>query len=620
MVIKPNILRKTLSIVLLFTASFVYGQSGNIAINSSGVSPNSSAILDLSSNSNGGFLLPSLSSAQIAALTPISNSLLVYNNTSTCYEQYYATCSCWQAVFCPCNNPPTTPTGITGNASPCAEGVPGGGSNFYTTTPYSVSPVNDATSYSWIITPNSGGTLGTAGKCGSDIWTGFTGDGGLTIGGTPLSQDITWWQGCTYTLSVAAVNACGSSATFTMAISVASNNTPPTPTVTGSATICTNSTLNTYTASAPGATSFTWTVPVSVGTITSGAGTGTVTVTGSAGAGSGTISVTATGCGGTSGSGTYAVTVSAPPPVPTIAGPTNFAATSTGNTFTATSAGATSFTWTVPAAVGTITSGQGTATITVTGAAGSGSGNITVTATGSCGTSASSLGHAVTVGTCGTITADATAASGDDVNSFTITTTQPNDLVIISCNGYPYSFNGSVSIVPPSGSVPTATKYASVTDGSGSPNAAIAIYYFVATSAGAYTINVNEGSNWGSYNNYANFAVALTGFCGIPSSANIQNPSTVSNQSSQNCQSGLNTTLTEIAGSYAIGSFCDFWCNPAPPSNPTWTNLTSISGTYDGEDAYGFAGKAIAAGATPTITATQSPGENYGVLYLIDIH
>jgi len=602
---------------MLLGVSFVYGQSGNIAINSSGASPNSAAILDLSSNTTGGFLLPSLSTAQIASLGTVSNSLLVYNNTSTCYEQYYSSCSCWQAVFCPCNNPPTTPTGITGNASPCAEGVPGGGSNFYTTSPYSVSPVNDATSYSWIITPNSGGTLGTAGKCGSDIWTGFTGDGGLTIGGTPLSQDITWWQGCTYTVSVAAVNACGTSATFTMSVSVGNGNTPPTPTVTGSATICTSSTLNTYTASAPGATSFTWTVPAAVGTVTSGAGTGTITVTGAAGAGSGTISVTATGCGGTSGAGTYAVTVDAPPPVPTIAGSTTIAATITGYTYTATSAGATSFTWTVPASVGTITSGQGTATITVTAAAGAGSGNITATATGTCGTSASSLNHTVTVTACGTITADATAASGAEYNSFTITTTQPNDLVIISCQGVEGPFTGSVGIVPPSGAVPTATQYALATDGSGTPYAALAIYYFVATNAGQYTININEGSQWSTYG-YANFAVALTGFCGTPSGANIQNPATISYNNSGNCQNSLSKSLTEIAGSYAIGSFVNFWCYNQV--NPSWTNLTGLSGANDVNDGYGFAGQAIAAGATPTITGTQTGGFENGVLYLIDIH
>lgn len=609
MLAKTHILNRIILGVLVFASSFVYGQSGNIAINSSGVSPNNAAILDLSSNTTGGFLLPSLSTGQIGLLgTTVSNSLLVYNNTSTCYEQYYSSCSCWQTIFCPCTGAPTTPTALAGNTSPCAHAPTA--PLLSSTSPYTVTAVNDADSYSWIITP--------AGGCnGGDVWTGFVGNGGRTIGGSPVTQDITWWMDCSYTVSVAAVNACGTSGTFTIAVSVTNTHTPAAPTVTGPATICTGSTLNTYTASSPSATSFTWTVPASVGTVTSGAGTATITVTGAAGAGSGTISVTATGCGSTSAAGTYPVTVNAPPSAPTIAGPVSIPATSTGNTYTATSAGATSFTWTVPASVGTITSGQGTATITVTGAGVSGSGNITATATGTCGTSASSANYGVTVIGCGTITADATASSGVGNNSFTITTTMPNDLVIISCNGVDGSFSGSVGIVPPTGAVPTATQYALATDGSSNAYASLAIYYFVAPSAGAYTINVTEGTSWTKYG-YANYAVALTGFCGVPSSANIQNPATTNYNSGRSCQASLSTSLTEIANSYAIGTSTHYWCSSQ--SSPTWTNLTALFGDDNVNDGFGFAGQAIVAGATPTITASYSGDTQFGVIYLIDIH
>jgi hypothetical protein len=603
MSLKINTYNKIILGLLLMATTIAYGQSGNIAINSSGNSPNSSAILDLSSNTNGGFLLPSLTTGQISSLSPVSNSLLVYNSTSTCYEQYYSSCSCWQVVFCPCNNAPAAPTTLSGNTAPCASSASSA------TYPYTVSAVNDATSYSWTITDVGGG-------CPTDTWTGFVGNGGTSMTGSPTTQDITWWQDCSYTVSVAAVNACGTSAAITLAITVASSGTTPAPTVTGPATICTNSTLNTYTASSPGASVYTWTVPAAVGTISSGAGTATITVTGAAGAGSGTISVTGTGCS-TSAATTLAVTVSGAPSAPTLAGPTTITATSTGNTYTATSAGATSFTWTVPASVGTIASGQGTATITVTGAGGSGSGNITATATGTCGTSGSSANYGVTVGSCGTITADANAASGDGTNSFTITTTVPNDLVIVSCNGHGNAFNGSVSIVPPSGSVPTVTQYASIADNGGSAESALALYYFVAPTAGVYTINVYEGSNWGVY--YANFAVALTGFCGTPSGANIQNPaSTYYAGDCYNAQTGISASLTEIAGSYAIGSFTDFWCSTQ--AVPAWTNLTSISGTFDQKDTYTFAGQAIAVAATPTITVAQSGNEGFCVLYLIDVH
>src|ERR1700739_1108982 len=184
-----NILRKIISGMLLMATTLVYGQSGNIAINSSGNSPSSSAILDLSSNTNGGFLLPSLTSGQESALGTVSNSLLVYNNTSTCYEQYYSNCSCWQVIFCPCNNAPAAPT-LSGNASPCAPDPPSA------TCSYSVNPVADATSYSWTLTTPAG-----------DIWSGFVGNGGRSISGSPTTQDITWWQSGSYTVSVASVNA-----------------------------------------------------------------------------------------------------------------------------------------------------------------------------------------------------------------------------------------------------------------------------------------------------------------------------------------------------------------------------------------------------------------------------
>jgi hypothetical protein len=78
---------------------------------------------------------------------------------------------------------------------------------------------------------------------------------------------------------------------------------------------------------------------------------------------------------------------SGPPAQPgVITGATPICASSTGNTYTIASVvSALSYTWTVPASVGTITNGQGTLTVTITAAAAGGSGTIDVVANNACG-------------------------------------------------------------------------------------------------------------------------------------------------------------------------------------------------------------------------------------------
>src|ERR1700739_4762827 len=108
-----KILRKITVVVLLLAGAFANAQ--NVAINSTGAAPNSSAVLDLSANTAGGLLLPYMNNAQMLLLSPTaSNSLLIYNSTVNCIEAYYTGTASWQPIFCPCS------------AAPSATGAPSG--------------------------------------------------------------------------------------------------------------------------------------------------------------------------------------------------------------------------------------------------------------------------------------------------------------------------------------------------------------------------------------------------------------------------------------------------------------------------------------------------------------
>ena len=136
----------------------------------------------------------------------------------------------------------------------------------------------------------------------------------------------------------------------------------PSPTITGAASVCVNSTGNVYYTEA-GMTGYSWSVSAG-GTITGGGGTNSILVTWNT-VGAQTVSVNYTnafGCINPTPTN-YSVTVN-PLPIPTLSGPAVVCAGSTGNTYT-TDAGMTNYSWTVSAG-GTITAGGGTGNNTVT--------------------------------------------------------------------------------------------------------------------------------------------------------------------------------------------------------------------------------------------------------------
>jgi hypothetical protein len=349
--------------------------SGHTGIGTS--TPNASAALDVTSTTQG-LLPPRLLGSQITSISSPATGLMVFNTTTGCVQYYNGTG--WQNIECPCTGTPATPGAISGPSTFCS----GSTGNVYT-----IAAVTGASWYAWTVPP--GATI-TSGNGTTSIT--------VTFGST--SGNIT----------VTASNTCGTSLASTFAATLTA--IPATPgAITGTTPICTfGQTGITYSiAAVTGATSYTWSVPAGIGTITGGQGTTSITITSAGSASTGNITVTASNICGTSAASSITVILTQTPATPgAITGTASYCNqySGTGKTYSiAAVPNATSYTWTVPAAVGTITAGQGTTGITITLASSYGTGNITVTATNACGTSAAStLGVTVngTPPTPGTIT------------------------------------------------------------------------------------------------------------------------------------------------------------------------------------------------------------------------
>ncbi|WP_191906961.1 ice-binding family protein [Adhaeribacter soli] len=254
----------------------------------------------------------------------------------------------------PTSTPPPAPVSIAGNAIPCAGSLNNG---------YSIAFVNGATSYIWAVPTG---------------WTITSGQGTTSI------QVIA--GNTNGNISVMAMNDCGVSTATLLPVTAASAVPAMPGAITGGSDVCINQ--NGITFSIPvvaNASGYTWSVP-SGWTIISGQGTPTITVnTGTAG---GTISVAATnGCGG-GAPRTFTIIPNVNPPVAPGAISGNIVPCTGQSNVTYSIAGLTgisNYAWSVPAGW-TITSGQGTTSITVT--TGNNSGAVTVRGVNSCGNGA----------------------------------------------------------------------------------------------------------------------------------------------------------------------------------------------------------------------------------------
>lgn len=259
---------------------------------------------------------------------------------------------------------PATPGIISGPANVCA--VKGTS----TVVTYTIQPVMGASAYNWIVPAGVSITSGQGSQHVSVIYS-----SGFTSG----------------TISVSAVNTCGTGPSRSLAIGTITD----TPLgISGPVNACPfiNSGTNAIYSIAPvaGASSYQWTVP-SGASIVSGQGTTTLTVKFTTSFSAGTIGVSSkSGCGN-SAVKLLAISKLVPGVPVAITGPLNvcsFVGTSTAAVYSIDDvANAVSYSWTVPANA-TVTSGQGSKTITVLFSGSFTGGNLSVKAVASCASSA----------------------------------------------------------------------------------------------------------------------------------------------------------------------------------------------------------------------------------------
>lgn len=267
---------------------------------------------------------------------------------------------------------PSAPGSISGTTALCP-GITG--------QTFSISPISGASSYNWTVP--SGWTI-TSGQGTTNIT--------VTAGNFGQNGSI----------SVTASNTCGTSAASNLAVTVSPLPQNPGGIIDpngGNNLACPGATLIFAVANAANASSYTWTVPPGW-TISSGQGTNSITVTAGTTPGLfGNISVTANNTCGSSTVSSLPYNVGNPAPLPPAYINGSDSICPGGNILlysVSSTAFADFYNWTVPAGW-TITSGQGTNTISVGAMAITGqNGNISVTTSNSCGTS-SACTLAVTV-------------------------------------------------------------------------------------------------------------------------------------------------------------------------------------------------------------------------------
>ncbi len=269
---------------------------------------------------------------------------------------------------------PGTPGVIAGNIVNCIN----------TTATFSVSPVANTTTYTWIAPANT---------------TILSGQGTTTI---LLSFGPAWVSG---TLSINASNCIGVSANRTKAL--ASKPGTPVSIIGPIAGVCSGVGVVYSTAAVANATSYNWVAPANA-TIITGQGTNSITINFNAAYITGSISVTANNqCGASTA---RAVTIKSAPATPgTITGLVNNICNSGNLNYSIPLvSGATNYTWAVTGGA-SIISGQGTTSVSIAFNVGFSVGNITVYAGNTCGNSSTKT---LTVygrpATPGTITGSAT--------------------------------------------------------------------------------------------------------------------------------------------------------------------------------------------------------------------
>lgn len=224
---------------------------------------------------------------------------------------------------------------------------------------------------------NANYSIAAVGGATSYLWT-ITGDASIVGSGTSVTVNFgpAWTGG---TLSVAAQTPCYTSPAKTL---VLTNTAPVVGVMSGVFTACVGSTQTYSVPTAPGVASYTWTLPAN----TSGSSTtNSINVTFNAGFAGGNISVTATSiCGVVTSPRTKSISVGTPGTPASITGFSNGTCNSAVSYSCPSQPGVT-FTWS--SNVGTVQSGQGTNSVSISFGTFT-TGSVSVVASNACGSSA----------------------------------------------------------------------------------------------------------------------------------------------------------------------------------------------------------------------------------------
>jgi hypothetical protein len=385
--------------IIVFNTCSIKAQTNGVGIGTT--TPHPSALLDIdaSTTNNKGVLIPRLTAVQRMAIPSPANGLLVYDTDSACFLYWKGTTNVWQSL---CNETTSGATGSTGTS-----GITGATGSTGSIGVTGQTGAIGATGNQGIIGfTGTTGTIGITGATGSDLnthWT-ITGNAGTIAGtnfiGTTDAVDLSIKTNGTENMRITANGNVGIGTTtpdITAQVDIATGPNNKGLLIPRMTTTQRNAIVN------PALSLF--------------------------------IFNTTTNCFEAYVNGSWN-TVSCPsactpPATPgTITGITCVATGQAGYTFSISSvSNANAYTWTVPTGA-SITSGQGTTSITVT--FGTTAGNITVTADNSCGSSsASSLTVTLTYISCSAILA-ANPLSTDGV--YTIDPDGSGALPCMQCN------------------------------------------------------------------------------------------------------------------------------------------------------------------------------------------
>lgn len=287
---------------------------------------------------------------------------------------------------------------------------------------FSISPVFDATGYSWTV-PN--GMIIVSGQGTTSIF----------VSWSPQAVH----DGIIGNLVVTPSNACGNGISSSLGVDIGAIIPVKPGSISGPTKLCPGDNGVYSVAPVARASNYVWTLPTGM-SIISGAGTNVITVDVNGGYLGGVVSCRAANACGIGPNRDRNVNVNVPAVSASISGPSSGVCGASGVSYTAAAVvAATGYNWSVPAGA-TIMSGQGTQTITVDFDGSYGGGNISVNATNSCGVGAArNMNVTGAPGLPGVVSGDITICPGQSGVAYGVAT-------VTGASSYFWSLPGGTTI------------------------------------------------------------------------------------------------------------------------------------------------------------------------------